>query len=46
MHDYAEGKNLLCFTLEVATSLAEKGCLLTKALTANVINAMATYEGN
>lgn len=45
LNDYADTKGLLCYTSEVGTSLDTKGCIMTKMILVNTINALATYAG-
>ena len=43
LNDYADTKGIVCYTSEVATSLAERGSLMTKMTLANVINAFTNF---
>lgn len=44
LNDYTETKGLVCYTSEVATGLAERGCLMTKMILVNTINAISTFD--
>ena len=41
LNDYADTKGLICYTSEVGTTIGEKGCIMTKMILANTINALS-----
>lgn len=41
LNDYADTKGLVCYTSEVGTTIGEKGCIMTKMILVNTINALS-----
>lgn len=44
LNDYTDTKGLVCYTSEVGTSLAEGGCIMTKMILVNTINAISGFD--